>query len=77
MLLADFNGDGFVDGAFGSGSEDLNTSTGREDNAGMVNVLPGAIEGLTSDNSSHWHQDRPGIAGAAEQGDFFGAAMPA
>ncbi|MFM7142225.1 MAG: hypothetical protein ACKO2K_09980, partial [Alphaproteobacteria bacterium] len=48
---------------------------GRAGAAGMVRVLYGADEGLTEARSTTLHQNSAGVAGEAEAGDFFGAAL--
>jgi len=73
--IADFDGDGFADGVIGAPLEGLTTFGTAKRNAGMVHILPGAPDGLTTIGSQHWHQARPGIAGGAETGDLFGDAF--
>jgi len=73
--IADFDGDGFADGVIGAPLEGLTTFGTAKRNAGMVHILPGAPDGLTTIGSQHWHQARPGIAGGAETGDWFGDAF--
>lgn len=49
-----------------------------ENNSGAVHVLYGsATVGLTATGSQLWSQNSPGIAGSAEPGDGFGAALAA
>ena len=66
-LRADFNGDGAADLAIGVPLEDTS--------AGVVHVLYGSAAGLVAAGSQLCSQDSPGIAGAREQGDEFGAAL--
>lgn len=69
----DFNGDGFADLAIGVPDEDVGAIT----DAGAVNVLYGTAGGLATANNQLWHQDTPGVHGAAEAGDRFGACLAA
>ena len=43
--------------------------------AGAVNVLYGTATGISQAGDQLWHQDSPGIFGAAEAGDSFGEAL--
>jgi hypothetical protein len=73
----DFNGDGRDDLAVGVPNEDLPdgmTANGKV-NAGAVNVIYGALAGLTSTGNQFWHQDSPGINGVAATGDQFGSTL--
>ncbi len=45
--------------------------------AGAVNVLYGAIGGLTATNDELWHQGIAGVEGGAEAGDWFGWRLTA
>lgn len=63
----DFNGDGFCDLAIGGASED--------DASGRVTLLYGSPRGLTTQGAQTFAQDTPGILGASEPGDRFGAAL--
>jgi hypothetical protein len=71
LAVGDFDGDGRDDLAIGAYTEDI----GDADNAGMVHVLFGTTSGLTNKNDQTWHQDTPGINGAASQEDLFGFAL--
>lgn len=67
----DFNGDGFSDLAIGVPEEDVGTIA----NAGAVNIIYGTAAGLAATNNQFWNQDTPGVHGAAEAGDRFGACL--
>ena len=67
----DFNNDGFDDLALGVPGENV----GSIANAGAVNVIYGSVAGLTAAGDQLWHQDSPGVAGAAGDGDAFGATV--
>lgn len=43
--------------------------------AGVINVINGSAQGLTSFNNQLWHQDSDGVPGKAESGDGFGGAL--
>jgi hypothetical protein len=68
VAVADFNNDGFGDVAAGAPLEDIGSTV----DAGAVNALYGEIIGLSSETLT---QDTPGVAGSAEAGDRFGAAL--
>ncbi|HEY2795905.1 MAG TPA: FG-GAP and VCBS repeat-containing protein, partial [Micromonosporaceae bacterium] len=75
LAAGDFNGGGKTDLAIGVPQEGL----GSAGMAGSVNVLVGAAKGLSASGSSQWNQSSAGIAGTAEEGDFWGwslAALP-
>ena len=59
----DFNNDGFDDLALGVPGENV----GSIANAGAVNVIYGSVAGLTASGDQLWHQDSPGVVGAAEK----------
>jgi FG-GAP repeat len=64
----DFNGDSFPDLAIGT--------PGENEFSGVVHVLYGGPPGgLGGAGSQLWSQDSPGVAGVAEAGDQFGAAL--
>jgi len=72
LASGDFDGDGYDDLACGTPSDNLVALN----NSGSVDILFGGSGGLTTRVSNdHWHQDRTGIAGAAEEYDGFGAAL--
>jgi disulfide bond formation protein DsbB len=69
LAAGDFNGDARAELTVGAPGENVNT--------GVVHVLLGSAAGLTATDSQLWSQDSPGIAGTAEQGDFFGNVLAA
>jgi hypothetical protein len=68
VAAGDFDNDDSADLAVGVPLEDV----GGAVDAGAVNVLDGPVIGLSSDTFT---QDTPGVAGSAEAGDRFGAAL--
>jgi hypothetical protein len=70
---AAFSGDGYADLAVGVPWE----SIGSVPYAGGVNVLYGSAARLSADGDQLWHQDKPGIEGTAEVGDYFGLSLAA
>ena len=68
--VPDFNNDGFGDLAVGAPGEDV----GRRSDAGAISVLYGRATGMSSDRRVIT-QNSPGVAGLAEAGDRFGAAL--
>jgi hypothetical protein len=70
-VVADFNGDGHADLAVGAPMD----SVSGYRNAGAVNVIHGSPDGLRSDEDQQFTQDSPGVPGAAEAVDRFGAAL--
>ncbi len=73
LACADFNLDGIDDLAIGAPGEDV----GNAVDAGAVHVLLGSRTGLTASGNQLWHQDSLSLAGTAESGDQFGAALAA
>ena len=73
LAAANFGQSNHADLAIGVASEDVGTIAG----AGAVNVLYGSSTGLSASGDQSWHQNRPGVADAAEQGDAFGSALAA
>lgn len=74
LTTGDFNADGYQDLAIGVYGEDLPSGS----NAGVVNVLYGTANGLSSSGSQFLSQDFPGLYCAApEAGDHFGQALAA
>jgi len=76
VAKGDFNGDGFADLAIGVPDED----TGGAEDAGAVNVVYGSATGLSATDPNlpapqFWSQNSPGISGASEEFDAFGAAL--
>jgi len=77
LTTGDFNNDGFDDLAIGVSNEDL---TGVGNNDGAVNVIYGSTNGLHRSQGTFdqfWHQDRNGVADAAEANDNFGYSLAA
>jgi FG-GAP repeat len=70
--VPDFNNDGFGDLAVGAPGENVR----RRSDAGAVSVLYGRATGMRSDRRVIT-QNTPGVAGFAEAGDRFGAALVA
>ena len=71
LASGNFNDDEFDDLAIGVPGE---TVAGAAD-AGVVNIIYGSGDGLTSTNNEFWRQGTNGIEGAAEAGDRFGWAL--
>ncbi|MFG2138341.1 hypothetical protein [Streptomyces sp. NPDC048650] len=69
----DFNGDGYRDLAIAAPAA---TVDGRK-SAGAVTVLYGSPQGLDASRRATLSQNAPGVPGAAEAGDLFGAALAA
>jgi hypothetical protein len=72
LVAADLNGDGYDDLAIGVPGEKINGVI-----AGAVNVIYGSFDGLWSVGNQVWHQNKTGIAEAAEALDAFGWALGA
>ena len=70
---ADFDGDGHADLAVGAPSD----SVAGQDAAGAVSVLYGDSGGLTARRHQQFTQASPGVSGAPEPGDRFGATLVA
>ena len=78
LAVGDFDGDGFADLAIGSPGEDVAVGIGTEvDNAGVVTILYGTADGLSDVGAQLYRQGGAGLAGAAEEGDFWGYALAA
>ncbi len=75
LTTGDFNRDGYAELAVGI----PNDTVGSASDAGTVEILYGSPAGLDrrSGFDDLWHQDRSGIAGAAEPGDRFGTTLAA
>jgi hypothetical protein len=71
--IGDFDRDGTGDLAIGIPAEGV----GRTTNAGAVNVIYGSPAGLVADGAQLWHQGSPGVPGASESNDAFGASLAA
>ena len=88
VATGDFDGDGFDDLAIGVPRDDLASVVESSQAAdarqarsgarfGMVEVWYGTATGIRSDGRQTFHQNTPGIEGAPEDGDLFGAALAA
>jgi FG-GAP repeat len=75
LATGDFNGDGFTDLAIGAPGD----SASDQDNAGVVNVLYGSVDGLQSvaPDDQLWTQDATEVDDIAEPDDNFGSALGA
>ena len=73
LSVADFNGDTRPDIAVSSYSEDVSTAT----DTGSVTILYGTLTGPSATGSRYIDQNSPGIPGANESGDHFGADLTA
>jgi hypothetical protein len=71
LATGDFNGDGRDELVVAAPFENFSGSF----DAGIVHVLRGTSDGLTTDGAKIFHQDKPNMAGAAESGDAFGRAV--
>ncbi|WP_148045040.1 FG-GAP-like repeat-containing protein [Nocardioides marmorisolisilvae] len=71
LAAGDFDDDGFPDLAVGVPGEDVYSVL----NAGAVNVLRGSAGGLTGTGGRLFTENSTGLAGTAESGDGFGAAL--
>ncbi len=72
LAAGDFNGDGCADLAAGVPYEDIGTAV----DGGAVHILYGASpNGLSAAGNQLWHQGSPGVEGAVESDDHFGAAL--
>ncbi|MEW2476151.1 hypothetical protein AB0875_20385 [Micromonospora gifhornensis] len=74
LAAGDFNGDGYDDLAIGDSDE---VDPGNKTHAGGVWVIPGSRTGLVVNSAQHFNQSSPGVPGAAEDYDWFGAALAA
>jgi FG-GAP repeat len=69
LAVGDFDGDGYADLAIGA--------PGKKRTGGSVVVLRGTVVGLTGDGNQSWTQGSPGVPGAPEHWDEFGASLAA
>jgi FG-GAP repeat len=69
LATGDVNGDGAADLAVGA--------VGHNEFAGAVSILYGATGGLTTTDAQLFTQDSPGVPGASEPYDYFGAGLAA
>jgi hypothetical protein len=77
LAWGDFDGDGFDDLAIGVQYENVTVSGQTFADAGIVQVLYGSGSGLTTRDTQVIAQGSGGLAGSAEAGDRFGAALTA
>ena len=73
LCTGDLDGDGYADLMVGVPGKEMQAVK----RAGAVNVLYGSAGGLVTVGSQIWHQDSPDVAGTAQEGDSFGAALAA
>ncbi|PZV90487.1 FG-GAP repeat-containing protein [Micromonospora phaseoli] len=74
LVAGDFNGDGYDDLAIGDDGEVDQSNKAR---GGGVWVIPGSPTGLVVDSTTHFNQSSPGVPGASEDYDAFGASLAA
>ncbi len=74
VAAGDIDGDGYADLAVGAPGENVN-GLGPASATGVVTVLFGSAGGLRTRPGGTWSQDSLGVAGKAESGDQFGAAL--
>ncbi|MEE4419372.1 FG-GAP and VCBS repeat-containing protein [Streptomyces bugieae] len=75
LAIGDVDGDHVGDLVVGAPGETLGSGTAAVKSAGAVTVLRGSPGGLTTAGAQMYTQDSPGVPGAAEPGDRFGAAL--
>jgi hypothetical protein len=73
VVCGNFNLDQYDDLAIGAPGEDVNGDV----DAGAVVIIFGSASGLTATGNEIWHQDSDSVAGQANPGDRFGAALAA
>jgi len=73
LASGDFDDDGYADLAVGVPFEEVGALT----DAGAVNVIYGALGGLSATGNQLWHQDSPDIAGVAAANEHFGHSLAA
>ena len=73
VASGDFNGDGFADLAVGAAGQEVSGFDG----AGIVIVLYGTAQGLTSNGAQVFDQDSEFMQGTAEDNDQFGLTLAA
>lgn len=74
LTIGNFNGDDEEDLAVGVPGENVASGAGATTNAGAVNVIYGALIGLTVSGNQFWSQ--AALAESLGGGDGFGAALP-
>ncbi|UZJ32827.1 VCBS repeat-containing protein [Streptomyces endophytica] len=75
LAIGDVDGDHVGDLVVGAPGETLGSGAAAVRSAGAVTVLRGSPDGLTTAGAQMYTQDSPGVPGAAEPGDRFGAAL--
>ncbi|MEQ4206269.1 FG-GAP repeat protein [Actinopolymorpha sp. B9G3] len=75
LAFGDYDGDGFDDLAIGIPGAPVTTSTGKQEDAGLITVLRGSANGLTP--GELLTQQTPGVPGTADTHDLFGSSMAA
>ena len=70
VATGDFNNDGYADLAVGVPGDDVGANE-----AGAVNVIYGTADGLDVPDNARWAQGSAGVAGAAEDFDWFGYSL--
>jgi hypothetical protein len=73
LAAGNFDGDSFADLAIGTPFE----AVGGKIGAGAMAVLYGTGSGLIALGNQLWHQDSPGVPGAAQADERFGLALAA
>ncbi|MFE2531261.1 FG-GAP and VCBS repeat-containing protein [Streptomyces sp. NPDC059371] len=73
-LHDDFNGDGYSDVAFPAPRGDLSRSKARR-KPGYVAVVYGSSHGLRISSKQLFDQDKPGVPGVGEPGDYYGISV--
>jgi hypothetical protein len=68
LATADFDDDGYSDVAIGAPLE----SFSGQYRAGAVNVIRGAVGGLTPSGNQLWTEDSPSVLGVADDSELFG-----
>ena len=67
LAIGDLDGDSYGDVAVGARFDRVSGVV-----AGAVDVIYGTADGLSAQDSQHWHQEVAGIPGTAEADDYFG-----
>ena len=75
LASGDFNADGYADLAIGAPFKSVGEGNDYVLQAGVVSVIYGSIDGLSTGGNQLWHQDIAGILGGAEIEDGFGKAL--
>jgi hypothetical protein len=77
FAVGDFDGDGFFDLAVGAPFDNVRIDGNDVPDAGAVNVIFGAVGGLTAAGNFRRHQGNTGVDGDLESGDAFGGSLVA